>query len=249
MRVGWFVSFGLHAVSLLAFGLVVRTAVEDLGAPVDVVPVEAIIGDVTNIAPIAAPTPQQLDFSPMPEGALSEAGAVEKIPLPEAMPMLEPPKPERKQPEEKLDLDDLSKLLDRSAKAEGQRAPQSSPNAPIGEKPRQAVGAGTGLTAVAEAKVRALLVDKMKRCWRTSLDARDPERLRVRVRFRLDRSGVLQGQPELLTPVSPADRELLVAAERAKSAVRACAPYSELPSDLYAIWDEVTLNFLPTGVE
>lgn len=251
MRIGLLASFGLHAVGLLAFGLVVRTAVEELPAPVDVVPVEAIIGDITNIAPIAAPTPRQEDLQPLPEGAPADAG-LDQIILPETVPTPKPPPPpppERKKPEERLNLDDLSRLLDRSAKKEGQPTPQSSPNAPVGDKPRQALGAGTGLSAVAEAKIRALLVEKMKSCWRTSVDARDPERLRVKVRFKLDKSGALLGQPQLLTPVSPADRELLVAAERAKSAVRACAPYDDLPSDLYAIWDEVTLNFLPTGVE
>lgn len=250
MRVGWLASFGVHAALLAAATLVLRAAVKELPAPVDIVPVEAVIGDVSNITPIASLAPNELNFQPETQGAPPEAG-LEKIPEFDKILLLKPPPPPpKKATQDKLNLDDLSKLLDRSAKEPGQRQAQSSsPTAPVGDKPRRAVGAGTALTAVAEAKVRALLVEKMKRCWRASDDARDPERLKVSVQFRLDKSGALVGQPIVRTPIALGDRELLVAAERAKSAVRACAPYDDLPADLYEIWEDVTLNFRPTGVE
>jgi hypothetical protein len=247
MRAGWIVSLFLHAAALAALSVALRlhSPPRDLVfAPV--VPVEAIISDVTDIAPIASPAPaEQLDFQPEPEGAPLES-LPEPLALPERALDPAPQKPPPQKPREtreSLDLNDLSKLLDRSAKTEGARGPQSAPNAQQGEKPREAVGAGSALTAVAEAKVRALLKEDMRRCWRDNSDAPNPERLLVRVRFRLDPSGALVGPPQLLTAIPPGDQEMLVAGQRALTAVRACAPYNDLPADQYRIWDEVTIKF------
>jgi len=246
MRSGWIVSFLLHiaALAALSIGLRLHAPPRDpVFAPV--VPVEAIIGDVTNITPIASPAPPEPEETQVqPEGAPLES-LPDPLKIPETVPDPKPQQPKKPLPEpkESLDLNDLSKLLDRSAKTEGTKRPQNAPNAEQGEKPREAVGPGTGLTAVAEAKVRALLSEGMRRCWRDNSDSPNPDRLVVRVRFRLDQNGALMGQPQLLTPIPPGDRELLVAGERALTAVRACAPYDDLPSDLYRIWDEVTIRF------
>ena len=250
MRSGWIASLVLHAGALAAFsiGLRLHTPPRDpIFAPV--VPVEAIIGDVTNIAPIASPAPVEPEETQVqPEGAPLET-LPGPLKIPETAPDPKPQQPKKPPPEpkESLDLNELSKLLDRSAKTEGAKRPQNAPNAEQGEKPREGVGPGTGLTAVAEAKVRALLREGMRRCWSDNSDSPDPGRLVVRVRFRLDPGGALIGQPQLLTPIPPGDRELLVAGERALTAVRACAPYNDLPPDLYRIWDEVTMRFGGAG--
>lgn len=246
MRSGWIASFVLHAGALAALSIGLRLHApprDPVFAPV--VPVEAIIGDVTNIAPIASPAPLEPEETQVePEGApLRSVPEPLKVPELALDPKPQEPKKKAPEPKESLDLNDLSRLLDRSAKSEGVRRPQNAPNAEQGEKPREGAGPGTGLTAVAEAKVRALLREGMRRCWRDNSDSPNPDRLVVRVRFRLDPSGALIGQPQLLTPIPPGDRELLVAGERALTAVRACAPYNDLPPDLYRIWEEVTIRF------
>lgn len=254
MRAGWFASAVLHGVALAAAVVVLPRVTPELAVVTPVVPIEAVISDVTNIAPVAAPAPlEELAPQPEPEGAaLAEAKlepVAEPIPDPKKPDPPPKPKPQEKPREASLDLDRLDQLLDRSKKEEGRRAPQSAPDAEQGEKPRERVGAGSALTATAEAKIRALLVAKMERCWRTSIDAANPERLQVRVRFKLDRSGALVGEPESLTRIAFGDRQHLVAKERALSAVRACAPYEDLPADQFAIWEDVTLNFTPQGVQ
>lgn len=238
---GWFISIGLHGVALAAAVVVFPHAVTELAAPTVVVPIEAVIGDITDVAPVAAPAPlETLAPQPEPEGvpALADASALTPVaePLPDPKP--KPKKPEK--PKDRLSLDQLAQLIDRSAKDSGRKAPQTAPDARQGERARLGAGAQTGLSANEIDALRARMVV----CWRAPIDAADPDRLVVRVRFTLRRDGSLESGPDLLTAINRADRAMVVAGENALRAVRSCAPY-DLPQERFDQWREIIFTFDP----
>ncbi len=240
---GWAISIFLHMLVLAAAIVVLPHAVRELAAPLVVVPIEAVVGDISDVAPIAAAAPPEpLAPQPEPEGApvLADPKALTPIvePIPDPTSKPKPKKPEK--PKNSLDLDSLARLIDRSAKKPGAKATQTAPNAAQGERPRAGVGAGKGLTATEIDALRA----RMVACWRAPIDAADPDRLIVKVRFTLRRDGSLESGPEVLTPINRTDRALVVASENAVRAVRSCAPYM-LPQERFDQWREITFTFDP----
>lgn len=240
---GWVISLLLHALALAAAIIVLPNSVSELSAPSVIVPIEAIVGDITDIAPIAAPAPlEELAPQPEPEGApvLADASALTPVAEPIADPIAKPKPKKPEPPKSALSLDQLAKLIDRSAKEPGRKVTQTAPNAAQGERPRAGAGAQTGLSASEIDALRA----RMVACWRAPIDAADPDRLVVRVRFSLRRDGSLESGPDLLTPINRADRALVVAGENAVRAVRNCAPY-DLPQERYDQWREIIFTFDP----
>ena len=240
---GWVISLLLHALALAAVIIVLPNGVSELSTPSVIVPIEAIVGDITDITPIAAPAPlEQLAPQPEPEGAPVLADASALTPVAETIPdPITKPKPKKPEPPKSaLSLDQLAKLIDRSAKEPGSKFAQTAPNAAQGERPRVGAGAQTGLSASEIDALRA----RMVACWRAPIDAADPDRLVVRVRFSLRRDGSLESGPDLLTPINRADRALVVAGENAVRAVRNCAPY-DLPQERYDQWREIIFTFDP----
>lgn len=240
---GWVISILLHALALAAALVVLPHAVVELAAPTVVVPIEAVIGDITNVAPLAAPAPPEaLAPQPEPEGvpALADASALAPVaePIPDPKPKPKPKKPEK--PKDSLNLDQLAQLIDRSAKDNGRKAPQTAASASQSERPRLGAGAQTGLSANEIDALRA----RMAACWRAPIDAANPDRLVVRVRFTLRRDGSLESGPDLLTAINRADRAMVVAGENAVRAVRSCAPY-DLPPERFDQWREITFTFDP----
>jgi colicin import membrane protein len=64
------------------------------------------------------------------------------------------------------------------------------------------------------------------------------------VQFRLDRSGALEGNPEIIAGGGSAGVER-AAAEAARRAVVRCAPYT-LPAEKYDAWADVIVHFDPS---
>ena len=67
---------------------------------------------------------------------------------------------------------------------------------------------------------------------------------RVSVQFKLDRSGALEGSPQIISGGGSAGVER-AAAEAARRAVSRCAPYN-LPVEKYEAWADVIVNFDPS---
>jgi hypothetical protein len=84
---------------------------------------------------------------------------------------------------------------------------------------------------------------QIQRCWNVPAGAADAQDLKVSVQFRLDPSGALDGAPRIVSGGGGAGIER-AAAESARRAVLACAPYS-LPSDKYEAWADVIVHFDP----
>ena len=85
---------------------------------------------------------------------------------------------------------------------------------------------------------------QVQRCWNIPAGAADAGDLRVSVKFRLDRSGALEGSPEIIGGGGSAGVER-AAAEAARRAVSRCAPYN-LPAEKYEAWADVIVNFDPS---
>ncbi|NOX83719.1 MAG: cell envelope integrity protein TolA [Alphaproteobacteria bacterium] len=227
--------------------------------------------DLTTSVPAAAPEPivEEESEPDIPEPIIEEEPALEPEPVaaePEPEPEPEPvvvaaaepetpePTPPKKQPSVKpqrtaeLDLDALSKLVDKSrddSAATAREAP--SQTAEAADNARRKVGAGDRLTASDEAKMRAAV----ERCWNAGaiIGAPNPETLIVTIDIALDRDGSLASPPKVMNQLQinlSGNRFWKVAEQSALRAVVACAPYDFLPQDRYETWREFTLNFDPS---
>jgi hypothetical protein len=243
MRLGFFLSLLAH-VAFICVGLIVWPhAAKSLDMESAIVPVEVVnFSPQSNITPIASPdalTAPKAETEGAPQDAAKPAEA-EPIPdLTSPKPKPTPPKPTQ----QKLDLDKLAQLIDRSKKAPGNAAQTTSPNGKVGEKPRQGFGAQSGLTA----SIADYLASVFERCWRSPADMPNPERLLVTVRVQLNRDGTLAAAPGVVSAVLPGDQPMRVAADNALRAVRTCGPY-KLPAESYGDWREMDLRFGVKGL-
>jgi colicin import membrane protein len=209
------------------------------------------------------PTPkQEVKPDPAPETAVSEVAEAEAVKLPDSAPSPQarpqPPQaqtakaPERKdsdQPvkkeasrpkseEKEFNADEVAALLNKE-KASGGGAKRSTDEASLGGKKT------TGGTKLSQSEMDALR-GQVQRCWNIPAGAADAQNLRVSIRFRLDRSGELEGAAEIIAGGGSGGIER-AAAESARRAVIQCAPYT-LPAEKYETWAEVVVNFDPSDM-
>ncbi len=173
--------------------------------------------------PAAKPKPPQAQTAKAPEKKDSEK------PVKEAS---SKPKTEEKE----FDSDEVAALLNKE-KASGGGAKRSTQTASLGGDK------STGGSKLTQSEMDALR-GQVQRCWNIPAGAADAENLRVSVKFRLDRSGALEGNPEIIRGGGSAGVER-AAAEAARRAVSRCAPYT-LPAEKYEAWADVIVNFDPS---
>ena len=212
----------------------------------------------TEVKPEPEPR-QKVEPDPVKEtiaAVESEAEAValpEEAPAPAARPQparaqtakapdrkeTETPKKQAAKPksdEKQFDADEVAALLNKE-KASGGGAKRSSEQAALGGDK-----ATTGET-LSQSEMDALR-GQVQRCWNIPAGAADAGDLRVSVKFRLDRSGALEGSPEIIAGGGTAGVER-AAAEAARRAVSRCSPYT-LPAEKYEAWADVIVNFDPS---
>lgn len=85
---------------------------------------------------------------------------------------------------------------------------------------------------------------QIQRCWQIVPGLSDGGEVRVQVSMRLDRSGAIDGQPDVRA-TGGSEQVRRVLAGGARRAVLRCAPYS-LPTEKYETWAEVVVNFDPS---
>lgn len=173
--------------------------------------------------PAAKPKPPQAQTAKAPEKKNVEAPAREASSRP-------------KSEEKDFDADEIAALLDKR-KASGGGAKRSDQTASLGGD------RSTGGTKLTQSEMDALR-GQVQRCWNIPAGAADAQDLRVSVKFRLDRTGALEGSPEIIRGGGSAGVER-VAAEAARRAVSRCAPYT-LPAEKYEAWADVIVNFDPS---
>ena len=194
---------------------------------------EAIAADQTEAdaikLPADAPAPEAKPKPPKAQTAKAPDRKDSEKPVKEAAAK---PKSEEKE----FDADEVAALLNKE-KPSGGGAKRSTETASLGGDKT------TGGDKLSQSEMDALR-GQVQRCWNIPAGAADAGDLRVSVKFRLDRTGELEGSPEVINGGGSAGVER-AAAEAARRAVARCAPYT-LPVDKYETWAEVIVNFDPS---
>jgi colicin import membrane protein len=219
--------------------------------------------------PAPAPTPETVASTQPQEktDAVADAIAADKpdnsaklpdvAPAPEAKPSPQPAQPETAKAPDRKDADkpvkeasskpksddksfddQVSAVLNK-VKASGGGAKRSTDVASLGGDKTNSAG------KLSQNEMDALR-QKLGGCWTIPAGVDDADTLKVSVKFKLDRSGMLEGRPEVVRggASSGAGR---TAAESAVRAVQKCAPFN-LPADKYDTWSEVVVNFDPSDM-
>jgi hypothetical protein len=238
MRPGVIVSFVGHvlAVWLTLLNWPASPALPVQGAAI--VPVEIVdIGDETNVRALAEQVPDD-EVAPQAEEQQPE----------ETRPAPSPTPQQRRQQSsnDEFSLADISGMIDRQ-RNQGRRQQEGA----RADRNQRGAGLGTEERASLESRVASLVDRHLRRCWRSTADMPDPERLLVTVEFQLDRNGRLSGQPRVVSPTNYTFDPLMgEAVNRALRAVRVCDPYEFLPNDpsvgeYFEVWRSQEVTFGP----
>lgn len=179
--------------------------------------------------PTSAPAPEARPPTPKAQTAQTPERKVAEKPATEAS----------SQPasdEKDFNADEVAALLDKQ-KPSGGGAKRSTEQASLGGDKT------TGGSKLSQSEMDALR-GQVQKCWNVPAGALDGSNLRVSVKFKLDRTGTLEGAPEIISGGGASGVER-AAAEAAKRAVSRCSPYN-LPADKYDAWADVIVNFDPS---
>lgn len=229
-------------------------------------PIEAAIAAAQPEPEPVVAEAEPVEPAPAEEQAVAEAeepAPLKNVPIPQPKPMrpqrqvaeVRPEQPERSEPqpetpveeaepepqetaqqeESEFDADKIAALLNRQ-KSAGGGARRSEETAALGG--RQTTG-----EKLSQSELDALR-GQIQRCWSPPSGVSEAGSLRISIQMRLDPSGQLEAQPQIVDGVGGSMIER-VAGEAALRAVQRCAPYS-LPAEKYATWSEVVVNFDPS---
>ncbi|MEP9387219.1 hypothetical protein [Mesorhizobium sp. KR9-304] len=174
-------------------------------------------------APEAKPKPPQAQTAKTPDRKEAEKPVKQAAAKP-------------KSEEKEFDADEVAALLNKE-KASGGGAKRSTETASLGGDRT------TSGEKLSQSEMDALR-GQVQRCWNIPAGAADAGDLRVSVKFKLDRTGALEGSPQIISGGGSAGVER-AAAEAARRAVSRCAPYN-LPAEKYEAWADVIVNFDPS---
>jgi colicin import membrane protein len=122
--------------------------------------------------------------------------------------------------------------------AKGPVTPTKGPRAGAPE------GTDTQLTAGQKSRLVAILKAQIERCWNINAGLTDAARLIPVFEFELNRDGTLRGEPKLTNPEN--SQQFQDAANSALRALKGCAPYRDLPPDMYEHWEYSRFRFDPS---
>jgi colicin import membrane protein len=145
---------------------------------------------------------------------------------------------QQKSDEKDFSLDKVAALLNRQ-KAAGGGAKRSTEEASLGGERT------TGGSKLSQSEMDALR-GQIERCWNVPAGVEDAGSLKVSIKFRLDRSGSIEGNPQIVSGGGGGGIGR-AAAESARRAVLQCAPYT-LPADKYDAWADVIVHFDPSDM-
>ena len=139
--------------------------------------------------------------------------------------------------ESDFNADEVAALLNKNDPTAG-GAKASPDKAALGGKKT------TGGSKLSQSEMDALR-GQIQNNWSVIPGLADAADVRIRVKFQLDESGALIGEPEVTaTGGTPQTQQVLMGG--ARRAVLRSAPFKNLPRDKYDAWSEVIVNFDPS---
>jgi len=271
MRRSTFISAALHT-AILLFALVAFPAAKmdraplvaipvDLATPAEATRIKAGSADAKDEALLAGKPKEKKPEAVREAKKPSEQTAEQSQPKPEAKPKTEPPKEAAKAeakkakpkqvdapkkpapaPEKKRDVnaDRIAALLNKIPDA----ANEPAPVVPSEETPSKKVrGQSNGTQSTMSVNEIDALRARIAQCWSPPPGGLGADQIVVKLRLRLNEDGTLVGYPTVAN--SGASPFFQAAADSAVRAVYQCQPYT-LPSDKYALWRDMILNFDPS---
>jgi colicin import membrane protein len=211
----------------------------------------------TEVTPESQPK-QEVKPDPAPETAVAEAPDAETVKLPDSAPSPDarpqPPKAQTarapdhkdsekpavqeaakpKSDEKEFNADEVAALLNKE-KSAGGGAKRSTREASLGGDKT------TSGEKLSQSEMDALR-GQIQKCWNIPIGVENADDLKVTVQFKLDRTGKLEGPPQLVA--SAGNRQ---ADESALRAVNICGQRGfNLPADKYEAWADVIVHFDPS---
>ncbi|MCH9806583.1 MAG: protein TolA [Alphaproteobacteria bacterium] len=157
---------------------------------------------------------------------------------------------EKKRKAKKKKQEDFTKrmaaLLDKTPEERGSKRSGTSQDTDYsGPTAGEREGQGDQLTAREEDLLKGRISAQIRDCWRLPGGGGGIDTTVVKVRWRLKKSGALDGQPQVVGRRN--DRLFQVAGDAAVRAVLCAAPF-DLPRDMYSAWQEITWEFDPRAM-
>lgn len=247
----------------------------DLATPAEVTKIKAGMADAKDEAPLAGKPkeekPEAVKEAKKPVEQTAEAAEKPKAEqkpeekLKAETPKEAAPKPEAKKPEEKpakpkeaaaappqkpappaaakkrdFNTDRIAALLNKIPDA----ANEPSPVVPSDETPSKKVrGQSNGTQMIMSVNEIDALRARIAQCWSPPPGGLGADQIVVKLRLKLNEDGTLVGYPTVAN--SGSSPFFQAAADSAVRAVYQCQPYS-LPSDKFALWRDMILNFDPS---
>jgi colicin import membrane protein len=249
----------------------------DLATPSEVTKVKAGVADAKDEAPLAA-KPEEKKQQAVKEAAkpIEEPDKPKAEQKPEEKPKPETPKeaapkPEQKKPEVKkaeekpakpkqaeaakkkptkskeaakkrdFNADRIAALLNKIPDA----AEEPQPVLPAEEAPHKVKGQTDGTQTTMSVNEIDALRARIAQCWNPPPGGLGADQIVVKLRLRLNEDGTLVGYPTIANRGSSPFFQ--AAADSAVRAVYQCQPYT-LPSEKYALWRDMILNFDPSDM-
>lgn len=186
----------------------------------------------------APPRVKKAKAKPAPKPKPKKKVAKKKPPKKKKAPTLA-----RKPKSKDFNADRIAALLDKAPDAGSiaPPAPAKKPaNKPKPQKPAKGVAKGRDIR-MSLSEIDALRA-RISQCWNPPVGGLGAEVLKVKLRLRLGRDGMLASRPEVVNRA--ASPFFVAASESAVRAVMLCQPY-QLPAAKYALWRDMILNFDP----
>jgi len=180
------------------------------------------------------------EAAPKPEAKQPEDKKAEEKPAKpkEAAAPPKKPKPPATAKKRDFNTDRIAALLNKIPDA----ADEAPPVVPTEEAPGKVRGQSNGTEATMSVKEIDALRARIAQCWSPPPGGLGAEDIVVKLRLKLNEDGTLIGYPAVTN--SGSSPFFQAAADSAVRAVYQCQPYS-LPSDKYALWRDMILNFDP----
>lgn len=135
-------------------------------------------------------------------------------------------------------------LIDKDPNKKGQQASGTSQTATAtGKEAGTKTGADTVLSAREQDLLKGAIKSRLAECWRLPGSGGGTTIPIVKLRWQLDRSGNLLGEPRI--EAAPQDEPGRIATETAIRAVKGCQPFT-LPPDKYDAWKDIEWSFDPS---